>query len=66
MSQFNPACKNCAWLFFIGAECMAYPDGIPDVIWEGDNKHVKPYPGDHGIQFKSIRQAAAEQQKEES
>lgn len=31
--------------------CAAFPDGIPDEIWRGDNDHTAPYPGDHGIQF---------------
>lgn len=31
--------------------CKAFPDGIPDEIAYGDNKHLKPYPGDNGIQF---------------
>lgn len=29
--------------------CAAFPDGIPDEIAFGNNKHLKPYPGDHGI-----------------
>jgi len=31
--------------------CEAFPDGIPLEIIEGINLHVKPYKGDHGIQF---------------
>ncbi len=31
--------------------CDAFPKGIPDEIAYGDNLHLKPYPGDHGIQF---------------
>ena len=31
--------------------CTAFPDGIPDEISYGDNKHLSPYPGDHGIQY---------------
>jgi hypothetical protein len=33
--------------------CKAFPDGIPDEIAYGDNKHTAPYDGDHGIQFTS-------------
>lgn len=31
--------------------CRAFPDRIPNVIAYGDNKHLKPFRGDHGIQF---------------
>lgn len=31
--------------------CSAFPDRIPDDIAYGDNLHLKPYPGDHGIQY---------------
>ncbi len=31
--------------------CTVYPLGIPLKIWEGDVRHVKPYPGDEGVQF---------------
>ena len=31
--------------------CEAFPDGIPNGIAYGDNKHLKPVEGDHGIQF---------------
>lgn len=33
--------------------CAAFPDGIPDQIAYGRVLHVKPYPGDNGIQFES-------------
>jgi len=31
--------------------CPAFPDKIPDAIWEGDNDHTQPVDGDHGLQF---------------
>jgi hypothetical protein len=31
--------------------CKAFPDGIPDEIAYGTNLHLKPFPGDNGIQF---------------
>ncbi|ALK06176.1 hypothetical protein SAMN02910340_02083 [Methanosarcina thermophila] len=34
--------------------CDAFPDGIPDEIWRGNNDHKKPYPGDHWIQFEHL------------
>lgn len=33
------------------AFCKAFPDGIPNDIAYGDNKHIRKYPGDHGIQY---------------
>jgi hypothetical protein len=40
------------WNFAAEAQtCSAFPDRIPDEIWNGRNKHVEPYPGDHGIRF---------------
>jgi hypothetical protein len=34
--------------------CAAYPDEIPLPIWNGDNLHREPYPGDNGIRFEPI------------
>jgi len=31
--------------------CTAFPDGIPYEIAYGSNLHLKPFPGDHGIQY---------------
>lgn len=31
--------------------CEAFPDGIPDDIWEEKVSHDEPYPGDNGIVF---------------
>ena len=31
--------------------CEAFPDGIPAFIAFGMNEHLKPVPGDHGLQF---------------
>jgi hypothetical protein len=31
--------------------CLAFPKGIPKKILDGKFNHVKPYKGDHGIQF---------------
>lgn len=33
--------------------CEAFPDGIPTEILSGENDHIKPYPGDHGITYKA-------------
>lgn len=31
--------------------CAAFPAGIPPEIWEAQNNHKTPYPGDGGIRF---------------
>ena len=58
----EPTCykRNCK--YYLGVKndgdesternyCEAFPDGIPNEIADGKNKHLKPYKGDHGIQF---------------
>lgn len=59
----EPRCftRNCVHYFgvkWLGPEenseahvCNAFPDGIPNEIAYGDNLHLKPFPGDRGIQF---------------
>lgn len=47
-------CATCAHYTKNGKKsfvCRAYPDGIPDVIINGEVDHRKPHPGDHGIQY---------------
>lgn len=31
--------------------CNAFPEGIPEVIAFGNDKHIQPFPGDNGIQY---------------
>ena len=39
--------------------CSAFPDGIPKSIMMGDVAHIKPLPGDNGIQFEPKDEEAA-------
>lgn len=38
--------------------CKAFPEGIPDAIFFGGRRHLKPYPGDRGIRFEAISDTA--------
>lgn len=55
-----PDCFSCA--HFRGMikgkkRCTAFPDGIPKELYlsYGELKHIAPYEGDHGIQYKPCR-----------
>ena len=55
---YSDVCMTCTRYSFVPAaddvrRCDAFPDGIPDVIWRGDLKHIVAYPGDHGLTYKS-------------
>ena len=45
-------CAMCKFLHpGLPRTCDAYPDGIPPRFRFGDDAHVSPTEGDHGIQF---------------
>lgn len=51
---FSKVCSFCKHLEPLQKRtCTAFPDGIPDEIWEGRNWHKETYPGDRGIQFEA-------------
>ena len=47
-------CQRCA--HYLGdLECLAFPDGIPEEILDGDNNHSKPLPDqDNDIVFEEF------------
>ncbi len=48
---FSSVCSKCIHFDMSSYySCKAF-DEIPLEIWVGDNKHIKPYPGDSGIRF---------------
>ena len=62
LKWFSPVCSYCKhWKpekvdlknLKVGF-CKAFPNGIPEEIWLGEDDHKKPYKGDNGIQFEEI------------
>jgi len=52
---FSEVCTYCKNLIDTNKRvCKAF-DTIPMAIWLGKSKHLKPFPGDHGIQFERIK-----------
>jgi hypothetical protein len=51
-----PMCVDCTrfWDLIEKPKCEAFPDGIPDEIWEDGFDHRKPYPNDGNIFFQPI------------
>lgn len=52
---FSTVCTYCRHLSLNEAKvCAAFPNGIPEEIWKGDNNHRLPAAGDNGIQFEPL------------
>lgn len=47
-------CGRCD-RYYDGQACLAFPEGIPDEIFAGDNDHAEPFPGDGGFTFTPAR-----------
>jgi len=58
----EPQCSIRGCVHFLGVKndgeesterpiCGAFPDGIPESIAYGNDTHIHPIKGDHGIQF---------------
>jgi hypothetical protein len=45
MEPKNFICFKCEHYDDFGPGCKAFPEGIPEEITEGTNKHAKPLPG---------------------
>ena len=51
VNQFSPVCTYCNQAMGFRS-CDAFGKGrIPLPIWEGQNDHTRPYPGDNGTRF---------------
>ncbi len=47
-------CPVCKWRLN-GLRCVAFPESIPHDILVGKHDHTKPFKGDDGIRFESIK-----------
>lgn len=47
----SDTCWNCLHLTVGTKTCLAFPEGIPDAVWQADRGHREPVPGDRGVQF---------------
>lgn len=56
--DYVPNCFECT--HFRGAHkgkivCLAFPDGIPEKLFEKGVMHDESYPGDNGIRFEQYK-----------
>jgi len=50
MTQLTSGCATCA--NYLGELCcLAFPDGIPADILDGDFDHTQPHEGDNGVRY---------------
>lgn len=45
-------CRFYHWRSF--GTCDAFPDRIPQSIWSGNDRHLGPVEGDHGLLFDPV------------
>jgi hypothetical protein len=52
LRPFSKVCSHCKRKFpTVKHTCEAFPDHIPDAIWDGVNPHTLPFSGDNSLQF---------------
>jgi hypothetical protein len=61
----SPVCRDCRHrIEYDHLSCAAFPDRIPEEIWNGQRNHDAPYPGDHGIQFEPMTEVDRERKRQ--
>lgn len=50
--QAQDHCKHCL-NYLGGRKCRAFPDSIPNAVWQGENLHHDPVAGDQGYRFEA-------------
>lgn len=53
LGVYSPVCIHCRHLSTaaLARTCSTFPGGIPAAIWDGQNDHRQPYPGDRWVHF---------------
>ena len=61
----SPICQDCRHrIEYDRLSCAAFPDRIPEEIWNGQRDHNSPYPGDRGIRFEPMTEADKERKRQ--
>lgn len=61
--EWRPICQWC--IHHVARTCSAFPDQIPDQVWEGRDHHLKVLKGQKGTDVFTPDAAVAEQLREE-
>jgi hypothetical protein len=61
----SPICRGCRHrIEYDHLSCAAFPDRIPEEVWNGMRDHNTPYPGDHGVRFEPMTEADRERKRQ--
>src|SRR5262249_52071616 len=61
----SPVCEECRnRIGYPFLACAAFPDRIPEEIWNGERDHDTPYHGDNGIRFEPMTEADRERKRQ--